>query len=401
MTLSPALLPLWRAVHHRLSSGTAVTTIRIGPLAVDEREALADLLGLAKLPGEHATVSMSKLADALAPLDVRTVVTEVVGPLDDRASRRAAEAAERAALWQWLETHDVVTKQPALADWAAQVRRSGTSTRALLEDVLHVLARLPADGVPLPTFADNLLGNPHALDDNTRESGLVLRALAMVYGLTPPATAVERRALWEHAGIADDALSAVVLAAGLSPAGDGIAAVILRECAHTAQAAALTLAQLRATTLADTPSDVWIVENPSVLAVALRRFGADCPPLVCTSGWPNSAGILLLRHLAGAGSALHYHGDLDGEGLRIAAHVIARTGAHPWRMSTADYLAAQTPTGPPVGRVTDAPWDSDLAPALLHHGTAVTEERVTDGLLGDIRTAGVSDNTLDQLTGQP
>ncbi|MEV0302246.1 DUF2399 domain-containing protein [Streptomyces prasinus] len=36
------------------------------------------------------------------------------------------------------------------------------------------------------------------------------------------------------------------------------------------------------------------MENPSILALAVRSFGPDCPPLVCTSGWPNSAAIHLL-----------------------------------------------------------------------------------------------------------
>jgi uncharacterized protein (TIGR02679 family) len=389
--MNPSLRPLWQVVHERLSSGRPVSTVRVGPLADDEREALADLLGLAKLPGEYATVSITKLDEVLEPLDVRTVVTQLLGPLDDRAARRAQAAAERADLWHWLENHDVITAQPALAEWAAQVRRSGVngsvaSTRTLLDNVLRVLRQLPADGLPLSAFADGLLGDAHALDDGTRESGLVLRALATVYGTTPPASAAERRALWERAGIADDALSAVVLAAGISPDGDGIAAVISRACADSAHAAALTLGQLRATVFRGTPPDVWVVENPSVLAVALARFGPSCPPMVCTSGWPNSAGMLLLCRLSKAGSTLHYHGDFDGEGIRIAAHIIARTGAHPWRMSTADYLAALSAgsTGPPVGRVTDAPWDPALGDALRTHGTAVSEERVTDGLLGEL-----------------
>ncbi|MEC3977966.1 TIGR02679 family protein [Amycolatopsis sp. H20-H5] len=388
MTLSPGLRPLWRAVHERLSSGRPVSTVRVGPLADAEREALADLLGLAKLPAEYATVSLSRLDAVLEPLglDLHTVVADLLGPLDDRAARRAEAAAERTELWHWLETHDVVVSQPALGDWTAQVRRAGVVSRELLERALHVLSRLPAGGVPLPAFADEVLGDAHALDDGTRESSLVLRALATVYSTEPPASAAERRALWERAGIADDALSAVVLATGLAPGGDGIAAVILRACATSGNAAALTLGQLRATTFTDVPPDVWIVENPSVLAVALSRFGGACPPLVCTSGWPNSAGMLLLDVLAAAGASLHYHGDFDGEGLRIAAHVMARTGARPWHLTTSDYLTAlaTNPTGTPVGRVTDAPWDPALADALRTHKTAVAEERVTDRLLTSI-----------------
>ncbi len=40
------------------------------------------------------------------------------------------------------------------------------------------------------------------------------------------------------------------------------------------------------------------VEVTSVMTMALRRFGARCPPLVCTAGWPTGAGILLLSMLA-------------------------------------------------------------------------------------------------------
>ena len=40
-------------------------------------------------------------------------------------------------------------------------------------------------------------------------------------------------------------------------------------------------------------------------------------------GWPNSAAVLLLQKLAAAGTWLYYHGDFDGEGLRIAAAVVA------------------------------------------------------------------------------
>jgi uncharacterized protein (TIGR02679 family) len=131
---------------------------------------------------------------------------------------------------------------------------------------------------------------------------------------------------------------------------------------------------------------VWVVENPTLLTLALQRLGSSCPPLVCTSGWRNSAGILLLRRLTEAGSNLQYHGDLDGEGVRIATYVVAKTGATPWRMSTADYLAAlgENASGPPAGRVTDAPWDPDLAPAMSAHQVCVPEERVADILLADL-----------------
>ncbi|MGA6165296.1 TIGR02679 family protein [Amycolatopsis magusensis] len=384
MNFRPELTPLWHAVHTRLSSGLPVSRVRVGPLDADQQAAIADLLGLDKLPGPHADISLPRLQQAVQEAtgqDLRTVVTDLRGPIADRAAERRKAADERAELRTWLATHPVVEAQPALADWAATIR----ADRQELEKALEVLARLPAAGVPLPVFAENVLGETHALDDGRRLTGLVQKALTAIYDLPQPQNAQDRRALRERAGIADDELSSTVLATGFRTTGQDVANRILRVCADAGQAAVLTLQQLRKSEI-EPPQDVWIFENPSVLALALDRFGDRCPPMVCTSGWPSSAGILLLRQLAGAN--LHYHGDFDGEGLRIAANVIARTGARPWRMTSEDYLAAAAiGDGPPVGRVTDVPWDAALAGHLRSVGTTVSEERVAPVLLTELPTS--------------
>jgi uncharacterized protein (TIGR02679 family) len=368
----------------------------VGPLTDDERSALADLLGLDRLPPASTTVSVAKLDQLLTATvgeDLRSVVVRLVGPLDDRTERRTAAAAERTALWEWLELHPVVAAQPALLDWVESVRRAGVvggsvvRTRDVLGQVLGVLAELPGAGQPLPLLAERTLHDPHALDDGSRCGTLVLRALASIYELPVPADVSERRRLWELAGIADDELSSVVLAAGLRPAGSDVASALLRLCAAAGQAAALTLGQLRATTWSGgLPDTVWVFENPSVVALAIRRFGTRCPPLVCTSGWPNSAGILLLRGFAAGGCRLRYHGDFDGEGIRIAANVMSRTGALPWHMAASDYLAAVAgqPNGPGVGRVTAAPWDGRLADDMRRLDVTVSEERVADLLIDEL-----------------
>jgi uncharacterized protein (TIGR02679 family) len=97
--------------------------------------------------------------------------------------------------------------------------------------------------------------------------------------------------------------------------------------------------------------------------------------------------MMLLRLLADHGAELRYHGDFDGEGIRIAAHVLARTPATTWRMSAEDYRAgvARIPApGPDPGRLTPAPWDAQLTPAMQELRTAVVEEVVTDQLLDDL-----------------
>ncbi|MFD2466193.1 TIGR02679 family protein [Amycolatopsis silviterrae] len=390
--LPAALAPVWQAVHARLSSGLPVSRVRVGPLDSEQQTAVADLLGLAQFPGQYPSIALARLDEALrevAGVGAREVVTRLVGPIGNRAEDRRKTAEARASLWEWLDGHPVITAQPALRSWTSGIRRAGLidssieRTRLELERALRVLSELPAAGMPLPVFADSVLDATHALDDGTRTANLVLKALSAIYDVPLPADAPERRALWERAGIADDELSSTVLAAGLRLPGDHVVGRVLDACRDAGTAAVLTLQQLRRTSLATAPSTVWVFENPSVLALALARFGTSCPPLVCTSGWPSSAGVALLKQLAQIGTTLYYHGDFDGDGLRIAANVVARTGAKPWRMTSADYLAAVA-DGPAPGRVTPVPWDPELAIHLAEQGKTVPEERVADRLFDEI-----------------
>ncbi|TDC96970.1 TIGR02679 family protein [Actinomadura sp. 7K507] len=394
------LKPLWTELHRRFSAGAHVSRVTLRGLDDDQRAALADLLGMDRYPPSTVPVAVARLDAVLLELtgsDTRTVTEEICGPIGDRARDRRNQERERNALWKWLERHPVVTAEPALLGWVADVRRQGLvaasvpSTRALLEQALGVLAALPSDGRPLASFATGVLGDSHALDDGRRLPGLVLRAQAALHGAEPPRDARERRALWESAGVECDALSTTVLVAGLRPLGGGVLARALRLWADAGRACVVTLQQLRdpPDVRLDAP-EVWVTENPTVIALAVRRFGDRCPPLVCSSGWPNSAVIELLREIGRSGTALRYHGDFDGEGLRIAAYVMAKTGARPWRMSCGDYLAALDAAPkphPPPGRVTEAPWDDGLAQALRTHDAAVLEEAVAGALLDDLKAA--------------
>ncbi|WP_454198100.1 TIGR02679 family protein [Nocardia sp. Marseille-Q1738] len=393
--LSADLAPLWQALHRRLSTGRPVSRVKVGPLDIGQQTALADFFGSSRLPGEYRIVSLAEVDAVLLEVsgaDAYTVVEHLVGPVGDRSAERAAEMAARQQLWAWLSGHDVVRAQPVLEEWVASTRRAGLMTKSVeytrfeLGRALRVLRELPGAGVPLPVFAERVLGDPHALDDGTRLQATVVRALAVLYDGEPPTDAIQLRALWERAGVADDELSSTVLVAGLpTSAADGVVGEILRTCASRGLAAVVTLQQIRCEPqLAEAAGRVWVVENPSILAMALARFGDRCPPMVCTAGWPSSACVHLLDRLSRAGAELRYHGDFDGEGLRIAANIVARFGAVPWRMTSADYLSAVGASGPAAGRVTPVPWDGDLSEHLRRTGLAVPEERVVDVLLADI-----------------
>ncbi|MFI2651066.1 TIGR02679 family protein, partial [Micromonospora fulviviridis] len=325
----PDLAPLWAEARRRFEATDGpVTRVRLQALQPDERAALADLLGLAHTPDPEVTVPLRTLdailRAATGGLDTRGVVEAIGGPITSRAGQRRQRAAERAELWRWAREHPAVTAEPALLTWLDRARTGGlaagevSTTRTLLKQAFEVLAALPAAGEPLAVLAARLTGDSHALDDDSRLGKLVLRALAALHDEETPTDAEGRRRLWGYSGIACDELSTTVLVAGMRPGGDSPLARGLRTWADAGEGSLITLAQLRHHPIGQLPGPVFVVENPAVVAVALRRFGASCPPLVCTAGWPSTA--------AGRGGGRPHpprapqgdNGDVGGGGRRLA-----------------------------------------------------------------------------------
>lgn len=388
---APHLATLWKETHRRLSTGARVTSVRLRGLTDDERHALAELLGVDRLPTADARIVLDAVREAIRPCSLEAVLTVLIGPIDDATRRRSEAADERRELWAWLESHPLMNERPALRAWAARIRAEpvlGTvaETRGQLSEALKVLAALPADRLPLPVLAQRCLNDPHALDDG-RVPTLVLRAIAVETGNPEPFDSEQRRRTWVAAGVVTDDLSSTVLVAGLAPEGDTLLATVLRAARAEGEATQVTLAQLRNGPGAFAPdrTRIFVVENPSIMQAALNHFGSSVPALVCVSGRLHVAARILLRSLAESGGELRYHGDFDPTGVSIAADVAERFGARLWRMGAADYLSALGP-GPRFDptAVPATPWDDFLAEVMRREGVAVYEEAVVDELLGDL-----------------
>jgi uncharacterized protein (TIGR02679 family) len=123
--------------------------------------------------------------------------------------------------------------------------------------------------------------------------------------------------------------------------------------------------------------------------MAADRFGLRCPPLVCTSGQPGAAVMVLLRRLTEAGARLSHHGDFDWGGVRIGNVLHARLAIRAWRFDAAAYeQAVAADPGPRLrGGATAACWDPKLAAAMLAAGHAVEEESVAERLLADLEAS--------------
>jgi uncharacterized protein (TIGR02679 family) len=136
-------------------------------------------------------------------------------------------------------------------------------------------------------------------------------------------------------------------------------------------------------------SEVFICENPNLLAIAAQQLGERCAPLVCTDGMPAAAQRTLLAQLADAGARLKYHGDFDWPGLQIGNHVIRVCGARSWRFGATDYQHALGCASHAEHRLAGMPvaasWDALLAPAMQARGLALAEEGLAAVLLQDLQ----------------
>jgi uncharacterized protein (TIGR02679 family) len=401
----PGLAPLVDELARRYRDGDTVSTVTLRALSIEQRHALADLLGTAKLPGERTRLPLSKVTAAVgvdSADELRGLVERLRGPILDHRSARLAERRERQLLWEWLRaelgTVALTTDAKALESWLDDLRSAGArggveAHRRRLQAVVAVLRLLPADGVTLAGLANDVLGDPHGFDHGRSVAAMVLDAVARIRGESRPLDAEAVRVAWERVGVAPDPLSSTVLTLGLSPtsSSDDPVAAVLRAMSTVHEPVVLTLAQLRRWPVRCPPSDAagFVVENPSLIAEAAARGWAG-PPLVCSSGRPTVAVLTLLRQLHAHGGTIYQHADFDPVGLAITAWLADRAETVPWRMNATDYTKAVGSADrhrPPItGPVPATPWDPTLSAVMASVRCAVYEEEVRVSLLDAINS---------------
>ena len=395
---------LFEAVRDRLerAGGKAANSVLLRNLREDERQAIAELHAWPRIPAEHVRINLERLDKALrntrAGVGLRDVLESLGGAVVDR--RAEQERAARTLDRMWDEARAVVRTHPKLLPWVEDVRARGLVKRAagaagldesrMLSRALAVVVRLPCvEGIPLSVLATETTGDAHSLDHGRPLTALVLRAVACLADRTAvPSSATERRAMWAEVGVHCDALSCHVLVFGLRPRGNGRLPRHLRENAEAGEPSHLTLRELSSCQLAlPRGTDVFVCENPAVVAVAADRLGAECAPLVCVEGVPSTAAWRLLQSLSDGGSRIRFHADFDWDGIRIGNLLAERLKADSWRFGHREYRAAarEASLGSSLkGGPVLAAWDAKLAEAMDKFGHAVSEEIVIECLIEDL-----------------
>jgi uncharacterized protein (TIGR02679 family) len=399
----PRLARLLAALRRRLEFGEALDgVLTLTRATADERAAVDELLGRPPSRGATLTLDLDRLAVALREAGVceslRSGVEALTGPVENR---RAAEQ-RRDAAWKelWRETGDALATRAALCAWLEELARSGAVKRLcdgdpwaaaeVLRALVRVVAALPARAEPLASLSARILGDAHALDPGTACATLAVRAAARVGGVTFEDDAEGRRTAWASVGVMCDELSTPVLVFNLAAVGDAPLARLLREAATACEPQHLSLRLLLRSPLGPEAGlagrDVFVCENPTIVALAASRIGARCAPLVCVNGQFATPALVLLRQLREAGTRLRYHGDFDPAGISLARRVFQESGAAPWRYAETDYREA--PKGKRfVGKISATPWSPVLAAEMERVGRVVHEEAVFDQLAGDLGAA--------------
>lgn len=405
-----SLVGLWNAIASKLErnglSATGTVKVVLNPAGASQ---LSGLLG--------STAKSGAIKIKLPALEARfrgtgsslvTVVEQVRRtPLIDRKqaiAERAIIVAERGRLLDDAVAGGGFSAEQAQS-FVAGVRAAGLLTRAGA-DAGAALARFGAAWAELakygvlkqagevePTwllgeFAFRFTGTSHGFDDGTTESKLMMRALAVVSGVSVPTSPGDRRKLWALAGVSTDEVSGTAMTWGFRPGGTDVWSKMMRDRADLGVVTHLTVQELKVAggvRLSARGAEAFACENPQVLQ-AFASAGVRVPVL-CLSGQGSVAAWMVLRQLLDDGVVVRYHGDFDWPGVGIAGRVYLAGGTL-WRMRSEDYLAALTVTTErePLdeGRPTETSWDPRLALVMEEKDGVVHEESVISTLLADL-----------------
>jgi uncharacterized protein (TIGR02679 family) len=399
----PETRRLRERIRERMARGLPLTgSLSLPSVSPDERAAIDQLLGRKASAGVSVSVPLGKLDELLRtsgiwPDGLASAVVALTGAVVVRSD--AAAAAETGWAQALEPLADLASRREELSSWHAGLVSSGLIRRLagnagvaalLVEQLCHVLDQLPAEPEQVSSFAARVLGSAHRLDDGLPLTTLVLGGAREIGGAPDGAGASWRRMVWASVGLLRDELSSVVLTVGLPgdpTSGTGRALAAWQE---SGQPVVLTLRQL----LTDPPRFevdglvVSVCENRSLVGTAAEHLGSACAPLVCSSGQPGAAVLLLLTKLVAGGARLRYHGDFDWYGIRIANFLHRHCPWEPWQFTAADYTGAVAAhNGSVLSGTAVAPvWDALLGEAMSRENKQVEEEVVFEALISDLCT---------------
>lgn len=183
-------------------------------------------------------------------------------------------------------------------------------------------------------------GYPHYFDRCFANGKALLYVLAYYYDMPFPKNAEETLKLYDIAGIVTDEISNFTTAFGIhlyDSVSQHPAFEIFNERKEPFLVSISHLNRIVKAT-AD-QSVVYAIENQMLFSHLCEVFHDRSIAMLCTSGQPKVASLLMLDLLCKSGCKIYYSGDLDPEGILIADRLMNRNHEHiiPWHYTVDDY----------------------------------------------------------------
>jgi uncharacterized protein (TIGR02679 family) len=350
----------------------------------DERREVASFLGKPPSGAINFKVRLVDIDNALRQSGFACTLPDVLSaffpdePLVTRPEQRAAQAIHQADFSSAL--FSIAAEQPKESrgrlwllhgqhgqQWLFSRYKNAPAEEQerqlqLVRYIVCVLDQLPQPDHPerLAIFAQRTSGNPHALDPEKAAGRLFLLALHdlaseeqdTLHKPTSPQGRARELDLYIDAGLYVDTISSNVAVFNLAGAICVGSTFDPLPQAAGKRVLILPLRQLLAwETVLPASKNIYIFENPQVFETAISALDTNTalPTMICTSGWPSAAAILLLDLLVSQSpdSSFHYSGDFDLKGLQIASHLMERYSGrcHPWRFDLDAYAYALSTGG--------------------------------------------------------
>lgn len=401
--------PLLSRLRKKLAQGETLSgKCRLSNLGDSQRRRISELTG-SNSAGKTITIDLEAFKQVVKNTgrfqSLRQLVEMANGkPIENQKANRQRNDAAWEAVWVAArqlasEANLTVVLAEAVIEclsdlrrgWLARAtRRDSQQAIDLIRSAYRILENLPNHPKPLSIFAAEQTGDAHSLDPHQTLGRLVIKFIAAnrSTGSGKPHTrrSAHRQKLWESVNVVTDELSSSVLVLNLPATGESLTDQMLRQHSAAGLPCRLTFRHLRlfAPTFPQPSRPIYVCENPSVLAAAADRFQSRCPPMICVDGQPSLTCWSILQLLHRADYVIHYHGDFDWGGLRIANQLCDAFHFRPWRFTAADYAIVSNHHRPLKPPETEAVWDTKLAAVIRAGGVAVEEESLIELLLSDL-----------------
>jgi uncharacterized protein (TIGR02679 family) len=363
---------------------------RLGKLSPAEHAALASLMGRSPRFTQSMQIDVEAIDTALRRAGIAASLRDAMAQLEGPIVHLPSMRADLHARWSALSggcRHSSLSGLLRTSSGLGKLKRLARQDLQVAEELCgqadRVLQRLPSTGIPRAQLAADILGDAHALDTGRAVATLILSAWRHPSTSSDSPIAIRGRDIWASAGVLVNELARPALFLNLP--------VVSGE--HEQPVGQPGYLSLR-TLLRSPPCwevaglEIYICENPNLVAIAADQLGSNCAPMMCTDGMPSAAQRALLTQLKKGGARLMYHGDFDWPGLQIANEVMDAYDASPWRFCAADYCKAVNSLASVTHRLVGAPvravWDLSLSDVMQAHEVAFAEEALAASLMPDL-----------------